>query len=145
MTLDKLQNDLAVATQANDELRKETLNTLVTLVKKAATEWRCRDVIPEPLVNEVVIREYTNINEQMDRCPSFRTDLIEQYQKKADIVKEYTPEIMSRDEVTAYIKEHFSDLISRNNQSKLSQAVMQDLRGKADTKLINKVIDNLCD
>ena len=51
---------------------------------------------------------------------------------------------MDADEVRAYISEKFSEELATKNQGVIMKAVMADMKGKADGKLINQVVAELC-
>lgn len=50
---------------------------------------------------------------------------------------------MSEDELRPYISEKFGELISSGNKAAYMKTIMADLKGKADGKLINKIISEL--
>ena len=51
---------------------------------------------------------------------------------------------MDADEVRAYISEKFSEELATKNKGVIMKAVMADMKGKADGKLINQVVAELC-
>ena len=51
---------------------------------------------------------------------------------------------MSADEVKAYIQEKFADVLATKNKVAIMKAVMADMKGKADGKVINQVVAKLC-
>ena len=52
--------------------------------------------------------------------------------------------MMSDGEVEAYLKEHFAEVIKTKNKGQIMKAVMGDLKGKAEGKVINEVVAKLC-
>ena len=100
--------------------------------------------IPEEMVNKVILKELKTVKEQIDSCPADRTDLIEEYQARYDVFNEYAPKLMSAEEVEAELKEKFADVIATKNKGQIMKAVMGDLKGKADGKLINQVVAKMC-
>ena len=52
---------------------------------------------------------------------------------------------MSREEVESYIREKFADVVATKNKGQIMKAVMADMKGKADGKLINQVVAGLCE
>jgi len=50
---------------------------------------------------------------------------------------------MSEDEVRSYITEKFSALIAEGNKGVYMKTIMADMKGKADGKLINKIISEI--
>ena len=51
---------------------------------------------------------------------------------------------MDAAEVKAYLEEKFADVIATKNKGQIMKAVMADMKGKADGKVINKVVAELC-
>ena len=45
-----------------------------------------------------------SVKEQIDTCPASREDLLAEYQTRYDIFAEYAPQMMSAEEVEAYIQ-----------------------------------------
>ena len=144
MDIKVLQKDMIAAMKARDKARKESISALIQAVKKAGIDAGCRDDIPEEMVNKVILKELKTVKEQIDSCPADRTDLIEEYQARYDVFNEYAPKLMSAEEVEAELNEKFADVIATKNKGQIMKAVMGDLKGKADGKLINQVVADFC-
>jgi Uncharacterized conserved protein len=144
MDIKTLQQDMIAAMKAKDKARKDAISALVSAVKKAAIDEGCREDIPESLVDRVVLKELKTVKEQIDTCPAERADLLEEYRFRHDVMKAYAPEMMSAEEVEAYIKEKFAEVVATKNKGQIMKAVMAELKGKADGKVINQVVAGLC-
>lgn len=144
MDIKTLQGDMVAAMKAKDKGRKDAISTLVSAVKKAAIDEGCRDDIPDSLVDRVILKELKTAKEQLDTCPEERTDLLGEYQLRHDVIKEYAPDMMSEEEVESYIKGKFADIVATKNKGQIMKAVMAELKGKADGKVINQVVAGLC-
>lgn len=144
MQMEQLQKDMIAAMKARDKVRKDAISALVSAVKKVAIDEGCREDIPEELVNRVIMKEMKSVKEQIDSCPESRTDLLEQYQARYAIFEEYAPSMMSEEEVTAVIREKFAEVLATKNKGAIMKAVMPELKGKADGKVINQVVAKLC-
>lgn len=144
MQIEKLQKDMIVAMKAKDKVRKEAISSLVSAVKKVAIDEGCREDIKEELVDRVILKEMKTVKEQIDTCPAERVDLKEEYLERFNIIKEYAPSMMSEEEVKALIMEKFADVVATKNSGQIMKAVMPELKGKAEGKLINQVVANLC-
>ena len=90
------------------------------------------------------VAELKTAKEQLDTCPPERTDLLAEYQLRHDVIQEYAPALMSQDEVQAYITEKFAEIVATKNKGQVMKAVMAELKGKADGKVINQVVAELC-
>ncbi len=144
MDVKTLQQDMVAAMKARDKGRKDAISALVSAVKKAAIDEGCREDIPEALVDRVILKELKTVKEQLDTCPKERADLLEEYQQRYDVMKEYAPAMMSAEEVEAYIKDKFAEVVATKNKGQIMKAVMAELKGKADGKVINQVVAGLC-
>lgn len=144
MELEQLRSDMVAAMKARDKERKDAISSLVSAVKKAAIDAGCREDVPAELVDRVIIKELKTAREQLDTCPAERTELLAEYQKRYDVISEYAPKMMSHEEVSLYIQEHFSELLATGNKGQVMKAVMGVLKGKADGKVINETVAELC-
>ena len=130
MQLEQLQKDMIAAMKARDKVRKDAISSLISAAKKVAIDEGCRDDIKEELVNRVILKEMKTVKEQIETCPADRTDLIEEYQTRYKIFEEYAPAMMSEEEVEAFIKEKFADVVATKNKGMIMKNVMPELKGK---------------
>lgn len=144
MQFDQLQKDMITAMKARDKVRKDAISTLVSAAKKVAIDEGCRDDIKEELVDRVILKEIKSVKEQLETCPASREDLREEYQKRYDIFMEYAPQMMSAEEVEAFITEKFADVVAGKNKGMIMKQVMPELKGKAEGSVINQVVAKLC-
>ena len=144
MTFAELQKEMIAAMKARDKQRKDAISSLVSAAKKVAIDEGCRDDISEEIVTKVVLKELKTVKEQLDSCPADRTDLKEEYQIRYDVISEFAPQMMSAEEVESYIKEKFADVVATKNMGQIMKAVMGDLKGKAEGKVINETVKKLC-
>ncbi|OLA92891.1 MAG: GatB/YqeY domain-containing protein [Roseburia sp. 40_7] len=144
MELQTLQKDMIAAMKAKDKVRKDAISSLVSAVKKVAIDEGCRDDIKPELVDRVILKELKSVKEQVDTCPTDRTDLKEEYQARYDIINEYAPKLLSAEEVKVILTERFADVLATKNKGQIMKAVMAELKGKADGKVINQVVAELC-
>lgn len=144
MQMEQLQKDMIAAMKAREKERKDAISSLVSAVKKAAIDEGCRDDIKEELVDRVILKELKTVKEQLDTCPAERDDLRREYQFRYEVINEYAPALLSAEEVEAVLKEKFADVLATKNKGQIMKAVMSELKGKADGKVINQVVAKLC-
>ena len=144
MTLEALRKDMVAAMKAKDKTTKDAVSSLVSAVKKVAIDEGCRDDIKPELVDRVILKELKSVKEQVDTCPADRTDLKDEYQARYDIINEYAPKLLSAEEVKIILTERFADVLATKNKGQIMKAVMGELKGKADGKVINQVVAELC-
>lgn len=143
MTLEMLSKEMIIAMKNKDKLRKDTISALIGAVKKAGIDKGCRDNIPESLVTEVILKEQKTINEMIDTCPKDRIDLLKEYVNRAEIIKEFTPKMLTEEEIKEeffnFCKEKNIELI-KNNKAIIMKNFMPTIKGRADGKIANKII-----
>lgn len=144
MEFEKLQKDMVAAMKAKDKARKDAISSLISAVKKVAIDEGCRDDIKPEMVDRVILKELKTVKEQIDTCPAARADLKAEYQFRYDVINEYAPSLMSADEVKSYLENKFADVIATKNKGQIMKTVMAELKGKADGKVINQVVSELC-
>ncbi len=144
MNFSTLQKDMIAAMKAKEKEKKEAISGLIAAVKKVAIDAGVRENIPDDIVDTVILKELKLAQEQLDICPDSREDLKAEYQFKVDVIKTYAPVQMSEEEIIAYINENFADLIASKNKGMIMKTIMPQLQGKADGKLISKIISGLC-
>jgi len=144
MEFKTLQKDMVVAMKAKDKDRKEAISELIAAVKKVAIDAGVRENIPDDMVDKVILKELKSANEQLSTCPDTRPELKEEYQTRVNIINEYAPKQMTEEEIKKYINEKFADIIATKNKGMIMKTIMPELQGKADGKMINQVIGELC-
>lgn len=144
MELERLRSDMIAAMKAKDKPRKEAVSALVSAVKKVAIDEGCREDVPAELVDRVILKELKTVKEQIDTCPAERSDLLEEYRFTYKVIAEYAPEMMSEEQVRAYLSEKFPEVLATKNKGQIMKAVMAQLKGKADGKVINQVVAEFC-
>ncbi len=143
MQFDKLQKAFVEAMKARDKERKEAISALISAVKKTAIDAGCRDNIPDDMVDRAVLKEIKTVKEQIDTCPASRQDLLDEYTTRYNIMQEFAPVLMSEEEIRKVIDEKFSDVVASGNKGMIMKAVMGELKGKADGKLISSIVNSL--
>ena len=144
MTLENLQKDMIAAMKAQEKVRKNVISSLIAAVKKYGIDNGVRNDITEEMTNAVILKELKSAKEQLDTCPAERSDLLQEYKTNYEIIKEYAPAQMGEDEIKALLTEKFADIIATKNKGMIMKTVMAELKGKADGKIINKVVADLC-
>ena len=126
MKFEVLQKEMIAAMKARDKARKDSISALVSAAKKLAIDGGCREDIPEEMVDQAIMKEMKSVKEQIDTCPADRTELLEEYKARLAVY------------------EKFADVVATKNKGQIMKAVMGELKGKADGKVINQVVSDLC-
>lgn len=146
MTIETIRKDMISAMKENNKFKKEVLSSILSTAKNMAIEKGCKDNITEDIVNATVLKELKTANEMLDTCPSDRTEQLQEFTFRIEIIREYAPKMMDREEIINFIKEAAQsnniELTARNKRQ-LMKVIMSQLKGKADGKLVNSVVQEL--
>ena len=88
-----------------------------------------------------IMKELKTVQEQINSCPQ---QLPRSTENVMTFMKEYAPKMLSKEEVTAIVKEKFADVIATKNKGQIMKTIMPELKGKADGKVINEVVTEMC-
>lgn len=140
MTLEKLQADMITAMKNKDGVRKRVLSSLVSAVKNNAIENKCKDNVPEDLVNQTILKCKKVVQEMIDTCPENRTDILDLYKKEFNIVNEYAPALLDNpSHIETLVKELDIELIKKN-----MGIIMKELKVMSvDMKVAKDVVTKL--
>lgn len=147
MTLDFLQEQMVSALKAGKKIRKDVISGLIGEIRKAAIDKKCKDNITEDLVHEVLLKCKKTYQEMVDTCPADRYDLLESYQAQLDIVNEFAPKLITDEReismlVASYASENEIQLV-KSNKGQIMKLASMNLKGKADMKIVSKVVGGM--
>lgn len=150
MTFEKLMKDLTDSMKQQNRVKKAVIADIVTCTKNMAIEKKCKDNITEEIVDAAILKCKKTCQEQIDTCPANRTDLLNMYKENMKYINEIAPKQMSEDEVKKFINAELVELsqavtepINPKMKGLVMKNIMPKLKGKADGKLINKVVMEL--
>ncbi len=144
MTIEQLRADMVAAMKNKDKTTKDGVSSLIDAIKKVAIDEGHREDIGEDLINKVVLKEIKSVEEQIASCPADRKDLLDEYNARLNVIKKYAPELMSADEIRDIIKKNCADVLAEKNKGKIMKVLMPLVKGKADGKLVNQIVEELC-
>lgn len=145
LLIEKIRADQISAMKEKNQEKKLAISSLIDAAKKIVIDKGGDRVnIPDDIVSQVVMKELKTIKEQIDSCPSDRTDLLDEFKKRYAYVEAYAPQLMSKEEILKLINDKFADLVAGKNKGLIMKNIMPELRGKADGKLINEIVEELC-
>lgn len=139
--VEKLEKDMIEAMKNKE---KERL-TVIRMVKASLKQEQIdhKKEINDDLLIDVVNKQ---IKMRKDSITEFekgnRQDLIDQTQKEIDILMNYLPEQLSKEEVEKALDEIFEEVKpeSQKDMGKVMKAASEKLKGKADMKEVSNII-----
>lgn len=147
MTFLELQAALVSAMKEKNRIKKTVIADMVACAKNMAIEQGCKDNITDAIVEKAILKSKKRCQEQIDTCPANRPDLLEAYTLCMSYIDEFAPKMMNEDEIKKAVGEIIVKLSLNNrepfNKGMAMKAIMPELKGKADGKLINKVVEDI--
>jgi len=138
-----VRKEMMEALKAGNTQRKEALSLLLSALKSKQIDKRAE--LTEDEENAVVFKEIKSAQEAIDTAPATRTDIIEENQFKIDVYTEFVPKLMSEGEIKEVVQNVFAQLgIEKpmpQDKGKIMKTLMPLVKGKADGKLINTVVE----
>ena len=141
MLLEKLTQNLKDAMKAGDSGKVGVLRMLSSALKNRAIEKGKDAVLTDDETMQVLTREAKKRKESIEAFEKGgRPDLAEKEKVELALIEAYLPKQMSREEVAAAVEKVLAGLADKSNQGLVMKAVMQELKGKADGKMISEVV-----
>ncbi|TET09812.1 MAG: GatB/YqeY domain-containing protein [Candidatus Atribacteria bacterium] len=139
-------NDMKKALKGNEKLKLSTLRLIRAAVKNA--EISKKDKLTEDEVIGIVANNLKKLEESLDIfTKAQRPELADKAKKEIEIVKKYLPEQLSEEEVEKIVKATIIKLGFKGLQDigPAMKEIMPQLKGKADGKIVNKMVRDLLD
>lgn len=142
---DKVRQAMVAAMKAKDKDRKDALSAMLTVLKNAEID--SREALTDDAAFAVIKKELKQLKETYDSCPADRTDIREATQKRIQIFQEFVPADMDEAQIKAVIEDVLKQLSIEKPTAKDKGTIMKTLmplvKGKADGKLVNQVLQSM--
>ncbi len=139
-------NDMKKALKGNEKLKLSTLRLIRAAIKNA--EISKKDKLTKDEVIGIVANNLKKLEESLDIfAKAQRPELADKAKKEIEIVKKYLPEQLSEEEVEKIVKATIMKLGFKGLQDigPAMKEIMPQLKGKADGKIVNKMVRDLLD
>lgn len=143
---DYVRKDMIEAMKAHNQETKDTLSLLLSALKNAEIEKR--SALTEDEENAIVYKEIKQTKETLELCPKDRTDIIEQCTNRIKTLEKFAPEQMCESDIKDTIIEimnslgfNSDNLATKKDKGKIMKVLMPKVKGKADGKLVNTILD----
>lgn len=138
---DQIKKDLVQAVKASDEVQKGVL-------RMAVAEFRNQQIDKKgALIDDEAVSVLRKMVKQREEAKeSFREggreEAMAKEEKEIEILKIYLPKQIDREEVKKKVETVVSEMgeVSAKDFGRVMGAVMKELKGKADGKMINEVV-----
>lgn len=141
---DKINSDLKEAMKSGDKIRLQTVRSIRALI----LEFEKSGPAKELTTDEEVSMLTTAAKKRKESIEQFRNagreELAKQEEAELEIIMSYLPKQLSENEILTEVKRLASVLgvSSKEGFAKLMPAVMKELKGKADGKVVRSIVEN---
>ncbi|MGD9676811.1 MAG: GatB/YqeY domain-containing protein [Vulcanibacillus sp.] len=140
----RLTEDMKQAMKNKDKFKLSVIRMVISSIKYAEIEKKSS--LTDDQIIDVLTRE---LKQRRDSLHEFekadRVDLIEQVKSEIVILQDYLPEQLSEDELKKVIQDTVYEIGAKTKSEigTVMAAVMPKVKGRADGKLINKLVQEL--
>lgn len=149
----QIKEEIKTAMKNKDTEKRDVLKMVVDKAKAIVKEKNPTNVtedIPDDVILQAIQKEVKQLNQTKDALKGKEnTDLHASTTLKIGILSEYLPTQMTENELEKYIESELIELtgvnveISPKIKGMVMKNIMPKLKGKADSRLINQVVDRL--
>lgn len=149
----QIKEEIKTAMKNKDTEKRDVLKMVVDKAKAIVKEKNPTNVtedIPDDVILQAIQKEVKQLNQTKDALKGKEnTDLYASTTLKIGILSEYLPTQMTENELEKYIESELIELtgvnveISPKIKGMVMKNIMPKLKGKADSRLINQIVDRL--
>lgn len=139
---DKINADLTAAMKNQDAVRTETLRSIRAEILKMDKSGLNREMTEEEEV-QLLSRQVKMRKESIEMFDANnRKDLADKEKLQLDIISEYLPKQLSREEAESVISNVIAELgtVTEKDFGKVMSASMKHLKGRVDGKIIQEIV-----
>lgn len=144
--MEKISEDMKVAMKKGDKLRLETLRMIRAALLEKQVEKRPSGGMNAEDELSVLISASKKRKESIEIfSKAGRQDLADTETKELEIIGEYLPKQLTREEIESHVKKLIGGMgeVTPKDFGKVMSAAMKDLKGKADGSLIQQIIKTI--
>lgn len=139
---EKINEDLNASMKKQDAVRTETLRSIRAEILKMDKSGMNREMTEEEEI-QLLTRQVKMRKEAIGMFEKGnRPELVEKEQKQLDIINEYLPKPLTREEAEVIIMNVIKELgeVTEKDFGKVMSASMKSLKGKIDGKIIQEIV-----
>lgn len=139
--LDRLNEDMKAAMKNKEKDKLTVIRSLRSAVQNEAIN-KQKELTDEDVLT-VLTRE---LKQRKDSLQEFekadREDLVEKTKREIEIVQHYLPEQLSEEDIRELVSETIQEVgaSSKADMGKVMSAIMPKVKGRADGKIVNKIV-----
>jgi uncharacterized protein len=142
---ERIESEMKDAMRQKDSLKLSVLRMAIAAIRNTEIVKKVKK-LGEPDVLQVMqkmVKEHRESIAQFEK--GGRADLVEKETRELEVLQRYTPKEMSEEDLTTIVKTavHESGFTSKADAGKVMKTVMERVKGKADGKIVNKIVLSL--
>ena len=148
MTYTKIKNQIKEAMKTKDAVTRDCLKMVIDkarIIQKEKNPIDAPEIIPNEIMTQAIQKELKQLAQTLESVRGKNEDKFVQIAQttshKTEILSAYLPKQMTREEVEDAVVKILSNSDYVNFGMKM-KAVMTELKGKADNKIIKEVVES---
>ncbi|GIM44760.1 hypothetical protein DNHGIG_03090 [Collibacillus ludicampi] len=137
----RLDADMKQAMKDKDKIRLSTIRMVRTAIKNAEIDQQ--KTLSEDEVLAILNRELKQRRDSLQAFESAgRVDLVEAVKQEIDVLMDYLPKQLSEDELTELVRQAIQETgaSSKADMGKVMSVLMPKVKGRADGKVVNQLV-----
>lgn len=145
MLKETVQKQMIDAMKSGNKERKQALSNIKAALTNKEIELRGKGEMNEVAEIEAVTKLVKQVKESIETCPKDRIETLNALKKELAVYEEFMPAQMSEDEIKNTLMSVIDKLgiagnATAKNKSMIMMTLMPLVKGKADGKLVNKIV-----
>jgi uncharacterized protein len=139
---EKINDDLKAAMKSGDSIKLNTIRSIRTRIIELSKRGTGSNITTEDELT-ILLSEAKKRKEAIEMFQKAgRTDLSDQEQRELEIINEYLPKQMSREEAEDIVKKIIKEVeaVSAKDFGKVMPVAMKELKGKIDGKVVQEIV-----
>lgn len=140
---DLVREEMIKAMKEKNKPKKDTLSLLLSALKNAEIDKRA--ILSEAEEDAVVQKEIKQTKETLELAPPDRTDIIQECKDRIEVLSAFAPKMLTEEEINNIIDVTIEELglsnPTKKEKGKIMKVLMPKVKGKAEGKLVNSILD----
>jgi uncharacterized protein YqeY len=139
---EKINDDLKAAMKSGDSVKLNTIRSIRSKIIELSKRGTGASMTPEDELT-ILLSEAKKRKEAIEMYQKGgRKDLSDQEQRELEIINEYLPKQMNREEAADIIKKIIVEIgaVTAKDFGKVMPAAMKELKGKIDGKVVQEIV-----
>ncbi len=141
---DNLLEDMKTAMKVKDKIKKDTIQMVRAAILQVEKDNKV--TLDDDGIVDVIAKE---VKKRRDSLVEFkkgdRQDLIDNLQCEIEVLLQYLPQQLTEQELEQIVREAIDKVgaTSKKDMGKIMQAVMPKIKGRADGKMVNQIVNKI--